>query len=192
MFLVFPRLRLRISVFALPALLIMLWLEGLFPFLLLVASALVHELGHVFAIKTLGCRARRIDVLPMGALIVCPEGLSYRDETVIALSGPMFSLAASLIAICAYALSKNVYLFFFSFINLFLAVFNLLPVKRSDGGKALFCLLMHGNKENAERICLTASKCSKLLLVLLISAGMVLSDFNLGAAMLSIALIFQL
>lgn len=192
MFLVFPRVRLRVSVFALPSLLCMLWLEGALPFLMLIASAMLHESGHLLAMRSVGSVARRVDILPMGALIVCPEGLSYRDEAVIALSGPMFSLAASFIAFCIYALSKNVYLFFFGFINLFLAVFNLLPVKRSDGGKALFCLLMQRNIENADRICSFASIASRLTVLTLASVSIALSGYNLGVILLLFALLLQL
>jgi stage IV sporulation protein FB len=192
MFLVFPRIRLRISVFALPALLVMLWLEGLLPFVMLVLSAVIHEIGHILAIRRLGYRARRVDVLPMGALIVCPESITYRDETVIALSGPISSAVASFAAFCIYSLTFDEYIFFFAFINLTLAVFNLLPIKSLDGGKALNCFLLYKGKENCERICSAASVFAKVTLVILMLAGVVSSGYNLGVILLSSALLFQL
>ncbi len=192
MFLVFPRIRLRISVFALPALLVMLWLEGLLPFLLLLLSAAIHEIGHILAMSRLGYRARRVDVLPMGALIVCPESITYKDETFIALSGPIASLTVSIIAFCIYALTFDEYIFFFAFINLTLAVFNLLPIKRLDGGKALFCFLLYKGKESCERICSAASVFAKVMLIILMLSGIVSSEYNLGVILLSSALLFQL
>lgn len=192
MFLVFPRIRLRISVFALPSLLVMLWIEGLLPFLMLVMSALVHEFGHIFTMKLLGHRPRRIDILPMGALIVCPESIPYKDETAIALSGPILSLTASLTAFCVYAANGNAYCFFFAFMNALLALFNLLPIEKLDGGKALACFLLYKNKENCEHICSAVSKAAKLLLVLIITCGIASSGCNFGVILLSVTLLFQL
>ncbi len=192
MFLVFPRIRMRISVFALPAMLIMLWLEGVLPFLMLVVSAAIHEIGHIFAMKFLGYRARRVDILPMGALIVCPESITYRDEALIALSGPFASLTASMIAFCVYAAESNAYSFFFAFVNTVLALFNLLPIEKLDGGKALACVLLHKSKENCERICSAVSKVTKLLLVLIIACGIASSGCNLGVILLSVTLLLQL
>ncbi|MBO4277469.1 MAG: hypothetical protein J5925_03615, partial [Clostridia bacterium] len=138
---IFPRLRLRVSAFALPAILLLIALESALPFAVLVLSALFHELGHLLALKKCGVRPRRTDLLPMGAVIVCPEGLSYREELFVALAGPFFSFAAALFCGVFYAFCGGVYPLYACLVNSLLAFFNLLPIKKLDGGKALFCLL---------------------------------------------------
>jgi stage IV sporulation protein FB len=192
MFLVLPRFRIRVSVFALPSLLVMLWLEGLLPFLILMLSALVHEVGHIIAIRALGYRARRIDILPMGALIVCPEAIPFRDEVAIALAGPIASLAASAVGLLAFAVSKNTYIIFFALVNLMLALFNLLPIAKLDGGKALFCFLQYKEKRSCARICTLASLFSKTLLIMIIALAVVSTGYNLGVILLFFALLVQL
>ncbi len=191
MFLVFPRARLRASVFAIPSMIVMLWLEGLLPFFILMLSALVHELGHIAAMRLLGYRARRIDILPMGALIVCPEGISYLHETVIALSGPIASLLTSAIAFCVYAVSREASSLFVAFVNLLLGVFNLMPIEKLDGGKALYCFLSHKNNESCRRISSAASYASKAVVIILVSFAVIVSGGNLGAIVLSAALLLQ-
>ncbi|MBO4453223.1 MAG: hypothetical protein J5793_04750, partial [Clostridia bacterium] len=153
-YIVVPRLRLRISVFALPVLIFMLSVEGAIPFCILFLSALIHEAGHLAALRSLSARPRRIDVLPMGALIVCPEGLDDASELRVALAGPAFSLLAAALCALLFAAAGSEYALFGSAVNLFLAAFNLLPGKKLDGGKALYCLISIKNrKDTAERIC---------------------------------------
>ncbi|MBR5779429.1 MAG: site-2 protease family protein [Clostridia bacterium] len=191
MFLVFPRIRLRISVFAIPSLIIMLLIEGVLPFSILIFSALIHEIGHLAAMRLLGYRARRVDVLPMGALIVCPEGISYLHETVIALSGPFASILTSCAAFCVYAISKDDAVFFVAFINLLLGAFNLMPIEKLDGGKALYCFLSYKNKEDRRRITSAASYVAKLVIFILVTVALISSGGNLGAIVLSLALLMQ-
>ena len=192
MFLVLPRFRIRVSVFALPSLLVMLWLEGLLPFLILMLSALVHEVGHIIAIRALGYRARRIDILPMGALIVCPEGVPYLHETVIALAGPVFSLSASAVVFCMYLITSDVYLFFAAFVNLLLGAFNLMPIEKLDGGKALCCFLLYKNKESCEKISSAASLTFEIFVFAVAAAAIITSGCNPGAVLLSASLLLQL
>ena len=193
MFIVFPKLRMRISVFALPSAILMLWLEGAVPFLILMLSAAIHELGHIAAIYLCGYRIRRFDILPMGALLVCPEGIPYDREMLIALSGPMASLACGGIAL-AFALPFGcTELLFAALINIVLAVFNLMPFKKLDGGKALCCYLMSdNNKKTAERICSAASFFATLVFFAVLALFIIASDFNLGVMLLSAVLAVQL
>ncbi len=192
MFIVFPKLRMRISVFALPSAILMLWLEGTMPFLILMLSAAVHELGHIAAIYLCGYRIRRFDILPMGALLVCPEGIPYDHEMLIALSGPIASLLCGGIAL-AFALPfGSTELLFAALINIVLAVFNLMPFKKLDGGKALCCYLMSENKKTAERICSAASFFAKIVFFAVLGSFILASDFNLGVMLLSAILTVQL
>lgn len=191
MFIVFPRIRLRVSLFALPAYILMLWLEGIKPFSVMILSALVHELGHITAIRLCGYRLRRVDILPMGALIVCPEGIPNSDETKIALSGPLASLFLAFVGSLWFLKTREALALLATLINLVLGLFNLLPVQKLDGGKALFCFLSDKTKK-AERICSFASKFSVFIFFLLCLSFVILSNFNLGVIILSSALLVQL
>ena len=191
MFLVFPKFRLRISVFALPLTILMLWCEGFLPFSMLIISAAIHEIGHISAMRWLGYYIRRIDILPMGALIVCPEGIPYGDEYKIALAGPLSSLSFALVASILFLLNGSTLWFFLLLVNLVLGLFNLMPIKKLDGGKALSCFLLSKEK-STEPICSVLSVMFKCLFIVLLPFVTVFSQFNLGVTLLSLSLAFQL
>lgn len=190
----FPRARVRVSPFVLPAALFMLALESALPFAVLILSALIHESGHLLALKKQGARPRRIDVLPMGAVIVCPEGLACKEELAVALAGPAFSFAAALVCFFAFLISGGVYPLYACLINALLAFFNLLPLKKLDGGKALFNLLCIRGTDCAEnaRVCSAANTCAAALCAVLALAAFFYSGFNPGAAVLMLSLAMQL
>ena len=195
MYAVFPRLRLRVSVFAMPALLVMLWCEGILPFLVLLLSASLHELGHVTVMTIEGYRYRRIDILPMGALIVCPEGIPDRIELKIALGGPLASLLCALICFAFLKFFSVPVLLYAALVNCVLGLFNLMPVKKLDGGKALACFLSvkYPEKEKtAELICSAASVFSIVIFIILEITAVFAAGFNLGVIILSAVLLFQL
>lgn len=192
-YLVIPRYRLRISVFAIPVLLILLSLEGGLPFFILMLSAILHEFGHLLALKVCGFRPRRIDILPMGALIVCPEGLADREEIKVALAGPVFSLFGAVISAVIFAVTSNIYVFFAFFINSALLIFNLIPNKKLDGGKALLCFLrLKKEKDTAERICSAVSALVTILFAVTALICWYISDFNTGVLLLLTSLMLQL
>ncbi len=194
MFIVFPKLKTRISVFALPVAILMLWLEGTVPFLILMLSAAVHELGHILAMAFCGYSVRRFDILPMGALLVCPEGIPYNKEVVIALGGPVASLLCGCIAIVTAFAFSSAELLFSALINIVLAIFNLMPFKKLDGGKALFCYLLFRDikKERAEQICSAASIIAFVLFFVFLGYCIVATNCNWGIILLSSVLVFQL
>ncbi len=193
MYLTFPRYRLRVSVLALPAFFLLLWLEGPIPFGIMLFSAFCHELGHLTALKKCRRRARRIDILPMGALIVCPEGIPDRDECLIALFGPLASLLLFSVFGLLYCVFGSVFFLFGAVINAVLGFFNLIPISKLDGGKALLCfLLWKKGKEKAEQICSAISLAALGLVTMSVIAVICLSSFNLGVIILSLSLLLQL
>lgn len=193
MFLVLPRWRLRISVFAVPCAITLCWLEGFAPFFIMMLSALLHEFGHIIASKLLGYRLRRIDLLPMGALIVVPEGIPYNHEMIIALCGPIASLFCSLVFATLFGIFGSSLALFGCIVNAVFAVFNLLPEKKLDGGKALYCYLINKKSvETTERIFSVVSTVSKMLFVFFMSFCFFESGMNAGVALLSTSLLIQL
>lgn len=205
MYLVFPRLKMRVSIFAIPALLLLLWCEGTTAFLILVLSASAHELGHLLAIKRLGYRYGRIDLLPMGALITLPEGIVDDHEWKIALAGPATSLLLAMISGLAFLFLPILPLLFAMLMNFVIGLFNLLPIKHMDGGKALFCFLasrqdclcsdgriIDEKQKKTERLCSVLSRASVMIFVFITAFCISATGFNLGAILLSSVLLAQL
>lgn len=192
LWLVFPRARIRISVLSLPFLLIMLANEGFFPFCILFFSAAFHELGHIFALKKAGYSPRRTDILPMGALIVVPEGMSFRDELSVALSGPAASLSLFLLSLFFSVFFRSDYIIFSAAVNFTLFFINMLPIKKLDGGKALSCFLAikspENEKETASRLCDAVSNVSVILFFILGALALLLTKANLGLFICFLAL----
>lgn len=182
----------RVSVFAIPALMVILWLEGLFPFLTMLLSALLHELGHLSAMLACGRKPRRIDILPMGALIVCPEGIPYRQELFIALAGPIASLFGAAVAAVWFLCIRSPFALFAFVVNCVLALFNLLPERKLDGGKALYCFLAtKKDTDTAERICSAVSAASKCVFMAISVVFLAATNANLGVLLLSAVLLIQ-
>ena len=106
---------------------------------------LLHELGHVFAAKSLNIEARSIHLFPFGGLarINFPEKQNSKKEFLITIAGPLVNLGLLIIfALCQLITPEN-YLILNQFIlvNLVLFVFNLLPLFPMDGGRILRCVL---------------------------------------------------
>ena len=128
----------------------------------------------------------------MGALIVVPEGMPDFCEFIIALSGPAVSLVFGIVSVLGFYATASVEILFFGFICLVLSAFNLMPIKKLDGGKALLSLMRHRKIKNADRISACAHVISLLLVVFVLSLCYLLSSCNLGVLIISLALILQL
>lgn len=92
-----------------------------------------HELGHLLALKCLRCPVKEIRLTLWGAELKVAAPLSYAQELMAALAGPVFSI---LLAIGAAWL----HCYLLAGLSLALGLFNLLPVYPLDGGRALSCI----------------------------------------------------
>ena len=117
-------------------LLLLAWLNYLdrsFLVPMALAACGAHELGHIAAIRLLGGTIKEIRLTAIGAELVLAGPLAYWQEGLSALAGPGINLLLAL-AGCHFTLT-------FAGLNLALALFNLLPVGRLDGGRAVYCTL---------------------------------------------------
>ena len=125
---------------------------GTAEFLLMgLGFALLHELGHLAALALCGGRPSRVCLTAAGMRIERPPGLAlgFRQEILIALAGPAVSLAlAGLCALLHLALPARVSTAP-ALMNLGFGLFNLLPVRELDGGRALFYALSRRMQEPA-------------------------------------------
>lgn len=94
-----------------------------------------HELGHIAVIRLVGGEVQQLRLTAVGAELVLARPLGYWQEGLSALAGPGVNLTLALICCCF----RQWYTF--AGLNLVLALFNLLPVGRLDGGRALYCTL---------------------------------------------------
>ena len=112
-------------------------------FLPFCAAEVVHELGHILALRILGVPIHRLRLNLSGA-VLDTGSMDYRREVVCALAGP----AANLLLV-----PLGRWMPMFSVLCLCLAVFNLLPIVPLDGGRALqAALLMHFPQERSDRM----------------------------------------
>ncbi len=127
---------------------------GLIFLLLLFFCVLLHEFGHIFTARAFGVATPDVILLPIGGvsrLERIPEQPS--EEFLIAIAGPLVNvaIAALLVLVGGATLELNHLVTLESTstslidrlaaVNVFLAVFNLIPAFPMDGGRVLRALL---------------------------------------------------
>ncbi len=158
--------------------------------LLMLLSALIHEMGHLVALSFLRVRVNALVLGLFGGTIFLEKKLvSYRREVVISVSGSLLNLVASVILFFILRYRFTPLLFFFFLSNALYGIFNLLPISALDGGQALTSLLlMKKEPYDAERL---TGLISRLTLFLLAIAGLYLvkiSCFNISLFVLLLLL----
>jgi Zn-dependent protease len=128
-------------------------LASLVFLVLLFACVLAHEFGHIFTARAFGVATPDVTLLPIGGvarLERIPE--EPRQELLIAIAGPLVNVAIALGLVLAGARlqagdlaamdSSSVSLADrLAAVNLFLALFNMIPAFPMDGGRVLRALL---------------------------------------------------
>ncbi len=104
-------------------------------------AAALHEVGHLIAAKCLQIPLQSLRLDLLGARIdVHGRILSYGEEWLLSMSGPLASLLFSLIGSFFWSHSKLATVF--SCASLLLGILNLLPIQTFDGGRMLECALL--------------------------------------------------
>ena len=126
------------------------WVGGFAATVMLFASVLIHELAHAAVGNLKGEKIDRITLFIFGGMAhLAGEPRSADDEIMIAGVGPLTSLALALFfwliyrasAIVSGASLLTAVFRYLGFINLALAVFNLLPGFPLDGGRLFRAML---------------------------------------------------
>lgn len=164
-------------------------IEGTFDPLLILLFSLLHEAGHLLAIRALGGKTRELRGQGQG-FGLSVEGLSYQGELLAAAAGPAMSLvlAAFFAVFALWRGSKD--LWFCAFANFALAGMNLLPVLPLDGGRILNAFLaLHCTPDRARGISAAVSLCCLLPLLGLAFWQFLSSGYNVSLLFVCVCLI---
>lgn len=116
-----------------------LYFEGVYLFFAATLAAAFHECGHLLAFSALGLPPPRAVAVARGIRLSAACPMSYRQELVVALSGPLANLACYLITLLTGELLP--FAREFGEACLAAAVCNLVPLGEMDGERILMCLL---------------------------------------------------
>lgn len=114
------------------------------PLFLLMIIIFVHEMGHAISAHFFSWRIKSIMLLPFGGVAEVDEhgNRSLREECMVVLAGPIQHLwlqGAAFLLYISNVIDVSDYQLF-TFYNLSVLLFNLLPVWPLDGGKLLFII----------------------------------------------------
>lgn len=119
----------------------------------LLLSILLHEFGHCYAAYRMGGGARSVILWPLGGLAECDYPQIPRAQFWVSIGGPLVNLGLAIVFSAVYLLPDPVpgSAAFYGFriaeyvveLNLFLLVFNLLPIYPLDGGKVFLAAAWH-------------------------------------------------
>lgn len=166
-------------------------LNGFYDTLPLLSAALLHEIGHLLACRLLGVPIRFIRPTGVGAVIgYDPSTLSYGQEIWIAAAGPALNLAGFFFCFPGECTGGRA---LFGLSCLALAVFNLLPIRRLDGGVILRdSLTITLGPVRGEKIEKSISFMCTLLLWMCAAAVQIRCGGNLSILLLSVYLLTKI
>ncbi len=151
------------------------WAMGFIASLVLFVSVLIHELAHSFVAQGRGLKVNSITLFVFGGVSdIGGEPTNAPDELLIAAVGPLSSLALGGIfwgvwlATGAGGGAVGGVLYYLAFINVLLAIFNLIPGFPLDGGRVFRAIIWWatGNFQRATRIAVGAGHVVAFLFVI--------------------------
>jgi Zn-dependent protease len=124
---------------------------NIFEYLALFVIVLLHEFGHALACKSVGGKADRIVLWPLGGVAYVQPPLRPGAMLWSIVAGPLVNVGlipvTIAISVAARSLAPSVpqdllvFCRHITYINIGLLVFNILPIYPLDGGKILWALL---------------------------------------------------
>ncbi|KZZ86092.1 M50 family metallopeptidase [Bacillus sp. SJS] len=161
---------------------------------ILLAIVLVHELGHAACALYFSWRVKSIVLLPFGGAAEMEEhgNRSIKEELAVVLAGPLqhFLMQGGAWLLLSGGLLSAGDFSLFTYYNLSILLFNLLPIWPLDGGKLLFIAFsLFKPFPAAHKWMLAFSICA---LVLYLAAVLIFFPFQLNLWMITIFLCFSL
>lgn len=153
-----------------------------------IVAVLLHEMCHYAVARHYGFSAKKVSLMPYGAMLTIDEGFNKKEGIAIALAGPLGSLLVSLIVLGSWWIFPQSYSVTedFFIVNLMLFAFNLLPVFPLDGSRIV---MSFNNTNKAQKIMRWFGICVAItfLVAFFVSAFFVI---NYSLAIMGIFLLF--
>lgn len=151
------------------------WVMGVATTLLFFASVLIHELSHSLVATAKGIPVQSITLFIFGGVSqISREADDPRTELLVALAGPLSSIGVGIVFGAVWFLSAGVSLpvaavtSYLAIINIFLAIFNLIPGFPLDGGRVLRAIVwsVTNSQRRAMRVAVTSGRIVSYLFIL--------------------------
>jgi len=115
------------------------WLFSFQFAIALIACLMVHEYGHIRAMKYFGMKTKGIYIIPfLGGLALSDDKINTRwQDVTISIMGPVFGLLLSLVLMVVYWITGNIFFAGLANFNALINLINLLPILPLDGGHIL-------------------------------------------------------
>lgn len=159
-----------------------------------ILSSLFHEIGHLLMMLIVGNKPKKIRFEITGINIIRNNtDISTKNEILIALGGPLAN--AFVLIVCCLILSfyNTEMILLIACTNLILMAFNLLPIKRLDGGIAFYYIL---SQRFQMIVCSKILKITSLIFISLIYVWgiyiFIASNFNISMIIIAIFLTLSL
>lgn len=116
---------------------------------IILSMLIVHEYGHIWAMQRCGLKTKGIYLIPFVGGLAVSDGMakSRGDEVFIAIMGPVFGLALSVLSLVVYYVTRDpLYAATASWMAM-VNIFNLFPVTPLDGGRILKAITLSINNK---------------------------------------------
>ncbi len=156
-------------------------------------SSMLHEGGHLFFMLVFSQKISSVTFSAFGVRIDRKGEalLSYGKAALVALGGVLVNFFLCIVAALAFTFYKSYEAAVLFFVNLFLALLNLMPADKLDMWNVLYCLLMRKNdEEKTQRILCIVSWISVVLFCLFCVIYFVFIGFNVSLLAVCIYLIY--
>ncbi len=142
--------------------------------LILLAGLVIHELGHVLALRYLGIPNKGFFPVPfLGAVTIfdAKQVLTQRNNFIISIGGPLLGALGALGCLIAYKITGNETLGFAAFLMVILNLFNMLPTAMLDGGK-MYDVIVSGLSPTWQKVSYSVISAATLALGLVCFKGL--------------------
>lgn len=163
--------------------------------ILTIVASMLHEVGHLILMLVLDSKPEKVRFELTGINIIRKQEtrISTKKEICISLGGPLINFINVVICcviLCVYSSNS---ITTFACINLILMIFNLLPIKKLDGGTALHYLLL---KKCDFRLSSVLLKITSVFFILIIFIWgiyiFIVSKYNISLIIIAIFLTISL
>jgi Zn-dependent protease len=114
------------------------WAYGPLFGVALVGVLMVHEMGHIMALRQRGFNVPGPVFIPfLGAAIFIPKVDCRETEAWIGIGGPVIGMSVAVLCFLLYEITGWGVLLPITFLGVMLNVFNLIPISPMDGGRIL-------------------------------------------------------